>query len=393
MNTYYKILNEIASVFDMDQWNEQVNLFTNSIENSLSAYKTDFTKLAEKNIGNADIFIMFPWWVWAVKPEYSDTYRFAEQNGNISFISNLAQECIEYVEVIYGNNQKLKIIYHGNDEYEIEGLVSYKLEFKQKKSARRHGLKYGFPIKLKFKDQKLKDIDNSIRWTCIPKGANEIPLKNLPGLSELDNWKYMSGLGKDIGIGDTGLLLWPNNLSSSIYNTDSPLERTYGYNVKFKDLSKMEIFLKDINTPSGSCACPIAIYFNKHITEFSPGLLAGWRWLMEISIGARKLSKPIGSNFCEGDEIRSLSLHNLYGYTDFKDIFEKNALYKYSSEVFNESGDMYMKWKHNLRIINPLLSDYVKTLKFPQNVDWPNEFKKWACNKTSRSKLKIELVD
>ena len=35
MNTYYKILNEIAAVFDMDQWDEQVNLFTEAIEKSL----------------------------------------------------------------------------------------------------------------------------------------------------------------------------------------------------------------------------------------------------------------------------------------------------------------------------------------------------------------------
>ena len=34
-NTYYKILNEIASIFDMDQWDEQMNLFTGAIQSSL----------------------------------------------------------------------------------------------------------------------------------------------------------------------------------------------------------------------------------------------------------------------------------------------------------------------------------------------------------------------
>ena len=38
MNTYYKILNEIASVFDMDQWDEQVNVFTNVIDKQLNAF-------------------------------------------------------------------------------------------------------------------------------------------------------------------------------------------------------------------------------------------------------------------------------------------------------------------------------------------------------------------
>ena len=38
MNTYYKILNEIASVFDMDQWDEQVNLFTGAIKEQLNTF-------------------------------------------------------------------------------------------------------------------------------------------------------------------------------------------------------------------------------------------------------------------------------------------------------------------------------------------------------------------
>ena len=37
-NTYYKILNEIASVFDMDQWDEQVNPFTEVIESQLTYF-------------------------------------------------------------------------------------------------------------------------------------------------------------------------------------------------------------------------------------------------------------------------------------------------------------------------------------------------------------------
>ena len=36
MNTYYKILNEIASVFDIDQWDEQVNTFTDTISKDLN---------------------------------------------------------------------------------------------------------------------------------------------------------------------------------------------------------------------------------------------------------------------------------------------------------------------------------------------------------------------
>ena len=38
MNTYYKILNEIASIFDMDQWDEQVNLFTKNIKEALEYF-------------------------------------------------------------------------------------------------------------------------------------------------------------------------------------------------------------------------------------------------------------------------------------------------------------------------------------------------------------------
>lgn len=37
-NSYYKILNEIATSFDMDQWNDQVNIFTDNIK----SYLTDF---------------------------------------------------------------------------------------------------------------------------------------------------------------------------------------------------------------------------------------------------------------------------------------------------------------------------------------------------------------
>lgn len=34
-NSYYKILNEIAATFDMDQWNDQVNVFTDNIKSYL----------------------------------------------------------------------------------------------------------------------------------------------------------------------------------------------------------------------------------------------------------------------------------------------------------------------------------------------------------------------
>ena len=37
-NIYYKILNEIASAFDMDQWDEQVNPFTEVIESQLNGF-------------------------------------------------------------------------------------------------------------------------------------------------------------------------------------------------------------------------------------------------------------------------------------------------------------------------------------------------------------------
>ena len=38
MNIYYKILNEIASVFDVDQWDEQVDPFTDVINRQLNAF-------------------------------------------------------------------------------------------------------------------------------------------------------------------------------------------------------------------------------------------------------------------------------------------------------------------------------------------------------------------
>ena len=37
-NAYYKILNEIASVFDMDQWDDQINTFTNIINRQLNPF-------------------------------------------------------------------------------------------------------------------------------------------------------------------------------------------------------------------------------------------------------------------------------------------------------------------------------------------------------------------
>ena len=37
-NTYYKILNEIAAAFDMDQWDERVNLFTDVINRQLNIF-------------------------------------------------------------------------------------------------------------------------------------------------------------------------------------------------------------------------------------------------------------------------------------------------------------------------------------------------------------------
>ena len=36
MKNYYKILNEIAASFDMDQWNDQTNLFTNAVAEEIN---------------------------------------------------------------------------------------------------------------------------------------------------------------------------------------------------------------------------------------------------------------------------------------------------------------------------------------------------------------------
>ena len=58
MNTYYKILNEIASVFDTDQWDEQVNLFTNVIDKQLNTFvhntKYDIIFILENYAGHHD---------------------------------------------------------------------------------------------------------------------------------------------------------------------------------------------------------------------------------------------------------------------------------------------------------------------------------------------------
>ena len=53
MNIYYKILNEIASVFDIDQWDEQVNIFTNVISRQLRPFV--------HNTKNSYIFILEQW--------------------------------------------------------------------------------------------------------------------------------------------------------------------------------------------------------------------------------------------------------------------------------------------------------------------------------------------
>ena len=57
MNTYYKILNEIASVFDMDQWDKRVNLFTDVIDDQLNAFvhntKYDWIFILESDYGHS----------------------------------------------------------------------------------------------------------------------------------------------------------------------------------------------------------------------------------------------------------------------------------------------------------------------------------------------------
>ena len=49
MNNYYKTLNEIAAVFDMDQWDEQVNLFTNVINEQLNYFIYRMPRVDEGN--------------------------------------------------------------------------------------------------------------------------------------------------------------------------------------------------------------------------------------------------------------------------------------------------------------------------------------------------------
>ena len=54
MSIYYKILNEIAATFNMDQWDEQVNLFTDIIDKQLRPFvhytKSDYIYILENSI-------------------------------------------------------------------------------------------------------------------------------------------------------------------------------------------------------------------------------------------------------------------------------------------------------------------------------------------------------
>lgn len=50
-NTYYKILNEIASIFDMDQWNDQVNIFQKNLYFNAS-HVPNFIKTLKEYIHN-----------------------------------------------------------------------------------------------------------------------------------------------------------------------------------------------------------------------------------------------------------------------------------------------------------------------------------------------------
>lgn len=58
-NTYYKILNEIASVFDMDQWNDQVNIFQKNLYFNTSYVPTFIKTLKEYIHNDSGIYDIF----------------------------------------------------------------------------------------------------------------------------------------------------------------------------------------------------------------------------------------------------------------------------------------------------------------------------------------------
>lgn len=50
MKNYYKILNEIAASFDMDQWDEQANLFTDVIDEKLNSWEGVMTGIEVESL-------------------------------------------------------------------------------------------------------------------------------------------------------------------------------------------------------------------------------------------------------------------------------------------------------------------------------------------------------
>ena len=100
MNTYYKILNEIASVFDMDQWDDQVNLFTDAIEKQLDCFIYNVYESTRSPIDTEDSFHLC-YSGWTELPLYQNKFFV---NGEKTVLSDYG-----YIKNIYQNLEYIKV--------------------------------------------------------------------------------------------------------------------------------------------------------------------------------------------------------------------------------------------------------------------------------------------
>lgn len=84
MNNYYKILNEIAATFDMDQWDEQANLFIDSVKKSMCC------KTADEILEKLEKYIIFGTYIFPYNPNMEEEYTcFPSAQSFIDFLQDI----------------------------------------------------------------------------------------------------------------------------------------------------------------------------------------------------------------------------------------------------------------------------------------------------------------
>ena len=317
---YNKILKEAVEVMDFDSWDsESEQTFKDQITSSLESKlaMTPFNKFGRKNIGDADLMFLIGTWkfIWhdeltkdgwvnsTVSPALDEIYldtinndarwiRFYDYRpkGSFNLCSSLAQSTIDYIEIIYGDNQKLKIKYLSNNTFFIPKFnLTYTITPKSSYAPKMPILFLSHIDEEEFRRLGGKNYKGYV-YPCVKKGVkmpgvyiSPLNIENcLDGSKEWDErYKGYGGLTTSPYRG----VFWQGG---SAWNREDIIQ--IALNIKFKGNMWGTVQSWGTEKIGAENCSPQAIYIPKKITEIPEGAFANYKDTEELAYDGKSLS-------------------------------------------------------------------------------------------------------